>query len=251
MYLAGAVLGLDGLEGANSRIGVLAGLQFELALVDQHGGVTSAQPPAVDVQFTAHQVHIALAQGDQWQHRRLLAVEQTRIQLGIGVDGHRTLRTVRRGHQAQRAALLRRGKGLLLVAGRDAGHVRLDPDLEEMGRVLRGMVELAVQHAIAGAHALHVAGRNGTAVAHVVLVRQLTRQHVADDLHVAVAVGAEAGAGSDAVFVDDAQIAQAHELRVVVTGKGETVEGLEPAVVGVAAVLRFAKGQHDVLLVGA
>jgi hypothetical protein len=48
----------------------------------------------------------------------------------------------------------------------------------------------------------------GLAVAHAVLVRQRAVEHVADDLHVAVAVGAEAGAGGDAVLVDDAQVAQ-------------------------------------------
>src|SRR3712207_7425352 len=41
-------------------------------------------------------------------------------------------------------------------------------------------------------------------------------QHVADDLHVAVAVRAEAGARRDAVLVDHAQVAPAHVPRVVV-----------------------------------
>jgi hypothetical protein len=85
------------------------------------------------------------------------------------------------------------------------------------------VVELAVQHAGAGAHALHVAGadhaggrrRRRLAVAHRVLVRQRAFEHVADDLHVAVAMRAEAGAGGDAVFVDDTQVAHAHVRRVV------------------------------------
>jgi hypothetical protein len=71
---------------------------------------------------------------------------------------------------------------------------------------------------------------------HAVLVRQRAVEHVADDLHVAVAVGAEAGAGGDAVFVDDAQVAHAHVGRVVVVGEREAVETLEPAVVGVTPV---------------
>jgi hypothetical protein len=60
------------------------------------------------------------------------------------------------------------------------------------------MVELAVHHAAAGAHALHVAGADHAgrlAIAHAVLVRQLAREHIADDLHVAVAMRAEAAAG--------------------------------------------------------
>ena len=82
------------------------------------------------------------------------------------------------------------------------------------------------------------------AVAHAVLVRQRAFEHVADDLHVAVAVGAEAGAGGDAVLVDDAQVAEAHVARVVVVGEREAVVALEPAVVGVAAVGGFAQGDH-------
>ena len=74
--------------------------------------------------------------------------------------------------------------------------------------------------------------------------RQLARQHVADDLHVAVAVVAEARAGGDAVLVDHAQVAEAHVLRIVVAGEGKAVEGLQPAVVGMAAFLGLAKRQH-------
>ena len=99
------------------------------------------------------------------------------------------------------------------------------------------VVELAVHHARACAHALHVAGRNALDVAHTVLVGQFTRQHVADDLHVAVAMGAKAGAGRNAVFVDDAQVAKAHVTGVVVAGKREAVEGLQPAMIGIAPVL--------------
>ena len=84
----------------------------------------------------------------------------------------------------------------------------------------------------------------GSAIAHAVLVRQRAFEHVADDLHVAVAMRAEAGASGDAVFVDDPQVAHAHVLGVVVVGKGKAVKALEPAVVGVAAILGLAKCQH-------
>jgi hypothetical protein len=92
---------------------------------------------------------------------------------------------------------------LLLVAGLDAAVPRQDPDLQEMRGLVGRVVELAVQHAGAGAHALHVAGADDTrhgaavlAVAHAVAVRQRAVEHVGHDLHVAVAVGAEAGAGA-------------------------------------------------------
>jgi hypothetical protein len=157
---------------------------------------------------------------------------------------------VGRGHQAQLAALLGLGERLLLVAGRDAGDVGLDPDLQEVRHLLGRVVELAVLHAGAGAHALHVAGRDALDVAHAVLVREVALQHVADDFHVAVAVRAEAGAGRDAVLVDDAQVAPTHVLGVVVVGEREAVVRVQPAVVGMASFLGAADGQHGEVLSG-
>jgi hypothetical protein len=145
---------------------------------------------------------------------------------------------------------------LLLVAGRDAALVRLDPDLQEVRRRAGCVVELAVSHAAARAHALHVAGPDdslrriavGAAGAHAVLVRQRAFEHVADDFHVAVAVRPEAAAGGNAVLVDDAEVAEAHARRVVVVGEREAVAAFQPAVVGVAAVAGLAKGDHGALL---
>ena len=113
-----------------------------------------------------------------------------------------------------------------------------------MRGLARCVVELAVLHASACAHALHVTGRDALDVAHAVLVGQFARQHVADDFHVAVAMGAKPGARRNAVFVDDAQVAKAHVGGVVVPGEREAVEGIEPAMVGVAPVLRFTNSQH-------
>jgi len=122
----------------------------------------------------------------------------------------------------------------LLIARGDAAHIRLNPDLQEMRGLALGVVELAVSHTAAGTHALHIARRYALDVAHAVLVGQLAREHITDDFHVAVTVGAKAGARGDAVLVDHAQIAPAHVLWVEVLGKREAVVALEPAVVGQA-----------------
>ena len=145
---------------------------------------------------------------------------------------------------AQLAALVVVGKVLLLVAGVDAAHVGQDPDLQEVRGGVGRVIELAVTHAGASTHALHVAGADDAVGADAVLVRQRAVEHVADDLHVAVAVRAEAGAGRDAVFVDDAQVAPAHPGRVVVARKREGMVALEPAVVGITTVLGAADLHH-------
>jgi hypothetical protein len=76
-------------------------------------------------------------------------------------------------------------------------------------------------------------------------MRELARQHVADDLHVAVAVRAEALAGRDAILVDDAQRSELDVLRIEVVRERERVIGLEPAVVGIATLFAATDLLHD------
>jgi hypothetical protein len=60
-----------------------------------------------------------------------------------------------------------------------------------------------------------------------------------------MAVLAEPLAWRDAVFIDYAEIAPAHVRRIVIVGEGKGMVAVEPAVVGVATILRFANGDHD------
>ena len=84
-----------------------------------------------------------------------------------------------------------------------------------MGTLVLRVIEFGMPHAAAGAHALHVARTDHAAGAHAVLVREFTFEHVADDFHVLVAVRPETRTGRDPVFIDHAQGAEAHVLRVV------------------------------------
>jgi hypothetical protein len=51
-----------------------------------------------------------------------------------------------------------------------------------------------------------------------------------------MAMRTEAGAGRDAVFIDDPQGAEAHVRGIPVLGKGETVPGIKPAMLRMAAL---------------
>jgi hypothetical protein len=99
-------------------------------------------------------------------------------------------------------------------------------------------------HAGARAHALHVPRTDHRTVSHRVLVLQRAVEHVANDLHVAVAVGAEPHPWLHAVLVDHAQAPETHVARVVVVGEREGVEGAKPAVVGEAAFVGLANFDH-------
>ena len=164
-------------------------------------------------------MHVGFARRIQGQCRCLRAIQQAAVQACVGMDDYRLMGTVWRSHQPQHALLFNIAEGFLFVARRDAGHVGLDPDLQEMRGVVGRMVELAVLHTPPGAHALHIARRNALDVAHAVLVRQVAGQHIADDFHVAVAMCAKAGTGCNAIFVDDAQVSPTHVFRVVITAK--------------------------------
>ena len=134
-----------------------------------------------------------------------------------------------------------RGDALTRLEAALVGH---DPELEHAQRLrLRG-VELAVADAAAGAHVLHVAAAQHGAVALAVAVRERAVDHVGHDLHVLVAVRAEARAGRDHVVVEHAQRAEAQVRRIEVVGEGEGVAGLQPAEVGAAALRRGALVDH-------
>src|SRR5690606_12347102 len=148
----------------------------------------------------------------------------------------RAVLAIGRHDETQAVEALARGEVLLLVARRRAGPRRQHPHLQEVRTLGLRAVELAVRDAGAGRHQLHLAGVQARAVAHAVLVLEHALEHVGDVLHVLVAVRAEAAARLHAVLVDHAQDAEAHRVRVVPVGEGEGVPGVEPAVVGVAAV---------------
>ena len=71
---------------------------------------------------------------------------------------------------------------------------------------------------------------------------EFAAEDVGEDFSVAVRVGGEAGESGDAVFVQDAEGTERCVLGGVVLGEGECVVGVEPAVVGVAAVCAAARG---------
>ena len=50
--------------------------------------------------------------------------------------------------------------------------------------------------------------------------------------------------GRDPVLVDDAQRAEAHVLGIVIVGERKAMEALQPAVIGVAALITAAKSHH-------
>ena len=58
------------------------------------------------------------------------------------------------------------------IAGWEAAFGRLDPDLQQAGRLGFGWIELAVLHARAGGQVLHFARADDAAIAHRILVLQ-------------------------------------------------------------------------------
>jgi hypothetical protein len=176
----------------------------------------------------------------------LACIEQARVDQRLLVDQHRTVAPVGRRDELQLPALLRRRKVLLLVGWRDPGPIGLEPDLQEMRETVLLRVVLRVLHPRAGGHPLHVPRPDGRAVSEAVLVAQRAGEDVADDLHVAMAMGAEPLARRDPVLVDHPQRTEAHVRGIVVAGKGKAVVGYEPAVIGMTALCAGAEFNHFV-----
>src|SRR5450759_4037884 len=170
----------------------------------------------------------------------LRAVDERSVDRRVLMDRYRAAASIAGCDQPQPAAFRYRVEMLLLIARLDADDIRLDPALQQVYEFALRWIELAVLHALPRAHALHVAGTDHRAVAHAVLVLERALEDVGDDLHVAVAMGAEALARLHDVLVDHAQAAKPNVLRVVVIGKRKRVVAVEPAVVGMAAFRAFA-----------
>src|SRR5487761_2321540 len=100
------------------------------------------------------------------------------------MDGDRSLHSIRRSHEAQGPPFFLNRNGLLLIARCDAFDVRNDPYLQKMRSLALRVIELAMNHTGACAHALHISRRNGLHITHAVFVRQFTREYITDDLHV-------------------------------------------------------------------
>ena len=166
------------------------------------------------------------------------------VEVGLGVPDEGVVAAVGGGDEVEEVRLLGDGEVALLVGGWDAGCFGEEPELEEVDWLRVRAVVLGVAYAGAGGHVLGIARDEDAAGADGVLMAERAGEDPGDDLHLLVAVGAEAAAGLDDVLVDDAEVAEAHECGVVVFGEGEGEAGDEPATVGEAAVLGFAEGDH-------
>src|SRR5262249_23762870 len=106
-----------------------------LRTIDGHA-VSSLERGAVQLGRAAGQVQPPQSGLLEAVAHRLAALEQRRKYPGVLLNAHRAVRTVRRSDQAQPTAFLLLAEVLLLVAGRQSGTARLDPDLQEVHRLL-------------------------------------------------------------------------------------------------------------------
>ena len=147
--------------------------------------------------------------------------------------------------------------------------VRLDPNLDEVDRLVSVRVVLRVTDSSARRGELHLSALEHLLVVHAVLVQQRTVHNVREDFVVVVAVRREALAAADAVLIDHAQAVEGFELRVIVASKRERVIRIQPAsskqkrgqtqpksafefspaVVSVAAILRLANLDRQIAAV--
>ena len=100
---------------------------------------------------------------------------------------------------------------------------RRDPDLQKVNGFGAGWIELRMGHTRAGAHQLDLARHESATIAHAVLVFERAIDDIAEDLHVPMRMIWKTTAWRDTVFIDHAQAAKAHVLRIVVVRKTKTV----------------------------
>lgn len=196
------------------------------------------------------QIDLPLALFDKVMSDTLSRVQNTRAHAQVRVHWDRlrllvlTRVAIHRLHDPQQAIGLHLvGEFAGLVRRRQAADVRLRPDLEEVHVFVLVAVVLRVANTGAGGSELDFAAAQLFEVAHAVLVLELAIHDVRPDEELRMAVSAEAGAAADAVFIDHAERPEFFKGRVVVAGETEGVEGVQPAVVCMAA--RVPWSFHD------
>ena len=149
-------------------------------------------------------MHIGTPPSRQRKGSLLGSIDQGRVNRRIRVNRHRAVASIRRGNDPQTTTLVGVVEALFLVARLIAGALRQDPDLQQMRLLVLRRVELTMLHTRAGAHPLHVAVTDRRTVAHAVAMGQRALEHIGDDLHVAMSMGAKTLTARNTVFVDHA-----------------------------------------------
>ena len=211
------------------------GSDGERALRLRMRGIAVPQGFAVDRKFSADHLQPEAATFRDVMTQCVACFQADPIDIRVLVDQCRIIATIRRDHQHLFFMVAARMRMPLGVGRIESVFPRRDPDLQKPGLACFAGVELAVGHSRTRAHQLNLPGRKSAAIAHAVVVFQLSLHHITEDLHVAVRMGGETSACRDPILIDDPQRAKAHVLRVVVIGETEGMVGVEPAVVGMAA----------------
>src|ERR1700674_5090432 len=106
-----------------------------------------------------------------------------------------------------------------------------------------------MRNAAARGHFLDLIGAKLFHVSHTVFVRKFAFQHVAEDFHITMPMGAESLAGSNAVLIDNPQAAKSHVFGIVIIGKRKTMVRIQPPMVGMATLFALADRNHGLLLI--
>ncbi len=194
--------------------------------------------------FPAKDLEPAVALGAERVGKGLARVEVGQVDAGVLMDGEGAIAAVGGGDGLPAVVTAFGGEGFLVVGGLMAFAIGEEPDLVEVDGLGGGGVEFAVEDARAGGNALDFARAEDGAVPEAVLVLEGALENPGDNFHVTVRVHAEALPGGDAVFVHDAQGAEAHVVGIVVIGEREGMAGVKPAVVGVPALGGRSEGDH-------
>jgi hypothetical protein len=133
------------------------------------------------------------------------------------------------------------GAAQQLVAWRRLVGIGMQPDLEEVGRLVRRRIAFSVADAGAGADELHVAGMEQSSMAGRVGMFERAGQHERQDVEVIVRMLRKSGPTCDHVLVDDPQGPEAHSGRVIEAAERERVVRVEPTGLGSASRMPVMK----------
>ena len=177
--------------------------------------VAFAERHAVDRHAAACHVHVGKAVRRQFQRRAFIAVEQARVDPRVLPDLQRTGVAVRRDDEGELAALVVGRDVRLLITRLGTLFGRPDPDLQEVDRQFRRVVELAVARRCRRSSAARRPARSPNRCPSSPCVPARRRARTTGFPCRGAGACRSRGPG-DAVVVDHQQVGEADLLRIVV-----------------------------------
>jgi len=168
------------------------------------------------------------------------------IETGIGLDHQRAIVDIlvkSAGQNLQLINTIALRKSFAVPARVSSGRARFDPDLEQTGFVILEIL-FAVHDTATGAHHLNIACFGPACIAHIIAMGNGALTDIGDDFHILMAVHRKAGLRCNLIIIPYPDRAKTHAGGIPIFAKGKMMAGLQPVMIDMGQLSKFAFLDH-------